>query len=151
MRTGRKIIVDDALDPAGPEFYTGIFARKITSNDAQYVDAIHTNAGQLGIWQNVGQVDFYLNGGTGPQPGCIAFQTIDKAFRSITGACSHNAATRFYTRSILLGIARSEEFNGCSCESITKYKLGACGCDNTVTFGEYSQPGLTRAQYTVSA
>ena len=74
-----------ALDPAGPEFYTGIFARKITKDDADYVDAIHTNAGQLGMWKNVGKADFYVNGGTGPQPGCLGFDSVQKVYKSVTG------------------------------------------------------------------
>ena len=76
------------LDPAGPEFYTGALARRLSPNDAQFVDAIHTNAGILGSWENYGQVDFFVNGGAGPQPGCVDVDTIDAAVKSVTGTVS---------------------------------------------------------------
>ena len=60
-----------ALDPAGPLFQTDIPARKIKTFDAKFIDVYHTNAAVLGIRQRVGSVDFFVNGGTAPQPGCI--------------------------------------------------------------------------------
>ena len=72
-----------ALDPAGPAFYTGNLARTINKEDGQFVDAIHTNAGQLGIWQNVGQVDFYMNGGSGPQPGCYDLDSASSVLKAV--------------------------------------------------------------------
>jgi len=147
----QKIQRVTALDPAGPEFYTGILARKITKDDAQYVDAIHTNAGQLGIWQNVAQADFYVNGGSGPQPGCIGFDSLQKVVKSVTGtvsgSCSHQMATKFYARTILDGIRRSDDLKICSCNSGTKYKLTSSCCDQMVIFGEYSPPGTNGTQY----
>ena len=76
-----------ALDPAGPEFYNGNLSRRITPEDADFVDALHTNAGILGLLKDVGQVDFYLNGGT-QQPGCFSygsFLTSVKASATGTG------------------------------------------------------------------
>ena len=59
------------LDPAGPEFHPQIEGtRRLHSTDAEFVDVMHTNAGKLGIFENIGQVDFWVNGGIGPQPGC---------------------------------------------------------------------------------
>ena len=60
-----------ALDPAGPVFYTDIPARRIRPFDARFIDAYHTSAGTLGIAKTVGAVDFFVNGGVAPQPGCI--------------------------------------------------------------------------------
>ena len=54
------------------------------------MDAIHTNAGQLGIWQNVGQVDFYINGGSGPQPGCYAFDSLKSAVTTLASTVAGN-------------------------------------------------------------
>ena len=57
------------LDPAGPYFsYTDPEVR-LDPSDARFVDVIHTDAGLLGTSQNVGDVDFYPNGGS-RQPGC---------------------------------------------------------------------------------
>ena len=60
-----------ALDPAGPGFYTDIPARRIRPLDARFIDAYHTAAGTFGIVKTVGTVDFFVNGGVAPQPGCI--------------------------------------------------------------------------------
>lgn len=64
------------LDPAGPYFsYTDPVVRLDPSDD-RFVDVIHTDAGLLGTSQNVGDVDFYPNGGS-KQPGCY-FRFIGK-------------------------------------------------------------------------
>ena len=57
------------LDPAGPYLsYTDPEVR-LDPSDARFVDVIHTDAGLPGNSQNVGDVDFYPNGGS-RQPGC---------------------------------------------------------------------------------
>lgn len=64
------------LDPAGSYFsYTDPVVR-LDPSDARFVDVIHTDAGLLGTSQNVGDVDFYPNGGS-KQPGCY-FRFIGK-------------------------------------------------------------------------
>lgn len=67
------------LDPAGPLFY--ILNSRLTRNDADFVDVIHTDAGFYGIALYSGHVDFYPNGGHRPQPGCVLFGP----FLSVTG------------------------------------------------------------------
>lgn len=37
--------------------------------DANYVDVMHTNAGQNGLNKSIGHMDYYPNGGS-KQPGC---------------------------------------------------------------------------------
>lgn len=70
-----------ALDPAGPSFDNTPAAVRIDAQDANFVDVVHTNAGQLlesrfGMLQSVGDIDFYVNGG-GFQQGCPSLlQTI---------------------------------------------------------------------------
>lgn len=66
-----------ALDP--PEFYqklTPVFAvlgvRKLSINDAKFVDVIHTNAGKFGDALTNGHANFWPNSGVF-QPGCSIF------------------------------------------------------------------------------
>lgn len=40
----------------------------ITLDDADFIDAIHTEIPNRGITR--GHADFYVNGGEAPQPGC---------------------------------------------------------------------------------
>ena len=109
--------------------------------------AIHTNAGQLGIWANVGQVDFYINGGTGPQPGCLQFDSLKSSLKSVTGSvsgsCSHDSAYKFFSQTILDGtnVRSATDLEICSCSSLTSYKLGLCKCETKVVFGEYARAG----------
>jgi hypothetical protein len=58
------------LDPAGPSFEGNAPAERLANTDAAVVDTIATDAGALGIQAAVGDVSFYPNGGTWPQPGC---------------------------------------------------------------------------------
>ena len=63
------------LDPAGPRFYLKKNDTRLSPNDADFVDVLHTNAGKsvfsgLGIESTLGRIDFYPNGG-GLQPGCV--------------------------------------------------------------------------------
>ncbi|CAG2117119.1 unnamed protein product, partial [Medioppia subpectinata] len=62
------------LDPASLGFDGQPSTDKLAPSDAQFVDAIHTDAVPvigLGIHENSGHIDFYPNGGTTHQPGCI--------------------------------------------------------------------------------
>ena len=47
-------------------------------NDASYVDVAHTNAmiPGLGVMNNLGQADYYLNGGR-TQPACQALSAVE--------------------------------------------------------------------------
>jgi pancreatic triacylglycerol lipase len=56
------------MDPAGPYFENTDPIVRLDPTDADFVDAIHTDATStlqigLGIFQMVGDVDFYVNGG----------------------------------------------------------------------------------------
>lgn len=72
-KDGTKLKYITALDAAGPLFYG---ADRFTKNDGVFVDAIHTNGGGLGLDEDYGTVDFYINGGR-KQPSC-ANKTICK-------------------------------------------------------------------------
>jgi hypothetical protein len=58
-----------ALDPARPSFDSKGPGERIDKSDAIQVQVIHTNAGNLGIKETIGDSDFYPNGGE-QQPGC---------------------------------------------------------------------------------
>lgn len=62
------------LDPAEPHFSKTDPIVRLDPTDADFVDVIHTDAGPflsggLGIFEPIGHVDFYPNGGI-EQPGC---------------------------------------------------------------------------------
>lgn len=59
------------LDPAGPGFITTSKDNKLDKEDGKFVDVIHTNCFMQGLVEELGHVDFYLNGGI-IQPGCWA-------------------------------------------------------------------------------
>lgn len=47
----------------------------LDSNDADFVDIVHTDAGGLGYRFATGHADFWANGGVAPQPGCFRVLT----------------------------------------------------------------------------
>lgn len=67
--TSKKVGKIIALDPAGPLFSIRSEKNRLTPNDAEIVEAIHTDK-TLGFYQNVGHVDFYVNPNKNAQPGC---------------------------------------------------------------------------------
>lgn len=70
------------LDPAKPLISPGLVNR-LDSGDAEFVEAIHTNAGYYGDDRRVGHVDFCVNGGK-TQPYCESRETPQKV-----ELCSH--------------------------------------------------------------
>jgi len=67
------------LDPAGPLFFENEPEKRLSKDNAEHVQIIHTDAGVQGMQDPIGHSDFYPNSGK-KQPGC----GID-----LTGACSH--------------------------------------------------------------
>ncbi|VVC95499.1 unnamed protein product [Leptidea sinapis] len=87
------------LDPAGPQW--GRNSNAINRNDGVYVENIHTDGGLLGIFDPVGDVDFYPNGGRNRQPGCML------------STCSHSRGYELFAASV-----RYNHFNGRQCANL---------------------------------
>lgn len=68
MRSGRLKRIT-GLDPAKPLFVLASDDHRLSLNDAEFVDVIHTDVLQRGILKPCGHADFYVNGGI-EQPGC---------------------------------------------------------------------------------
>lgn len=62
------------MDPAGPLFLLATEDKRLSSGDAMFVDIIHSDGGKLGMSRVLGHADFYPNGGSAPQPGCMMYQ-----------------------------------------------------------------------------
>ncbi|XP_012538313.1 lipase member H [Monomorium pharaonis] len=111
-----KISRITALDPANPIFYfPGCY---LTHNDAMWVDVIHTDIGGYGTLTSVGTADYYVNGGTRPQPGCkllgLPLSDVD--------LCSHQKSVVLYAKLKL----HPMKFEAKECPSFFRYILNDC-------------------------
>ncbi|XP_072245681.1 lipoprotein lipase [Leuresthes tenuis] len=99
------------LDPAGPDFEGEHAHRRLSPDDAHFVDVLHTfTRGSLGlsigIQQPVGHVDIYPNGGSF-QPGCNLRGALEKIANfgifAITNAvkCEHERSIHLFIDSLL--------------------------------------------------
>lgn len=70
-KNGEKIARITGLDAAGSTFEIASKDKMLYKTDADFVDGIHTDGGFFGIIRSYGHADFYVNGGSGPQPGCV--------------------------------------------------------------------------------
>ncbi|XP_030022456.2 endothelial lipase [Manduca sexta] len=95
------------LDPAGPLWSDE--AKGINKKSGQYVEVIHTDGDRLGIFNPIGNADFYPNGGRNPQPGCES------------STCSHGRATELFASSVL-----NNHLVGRWCKNINKAEDSSC-------------------------
>lgn len=111
-----KISRITALDPANPLFYLpGCY---LTRNDATWVDVIHTDMGGYGTLTAMGTADYYVNGGTRPQPGC-KFLGLPLSDADL---CSHQKSVVLYAK-----LKRNPtKFVAKECSSYFGYKLNDC-------------------------
>lgn len=70
-KLNKKIGKITGLDAAGPLFELTDLDLRLSGDDADVVDAIHTNGKMLGFAARYGTMDFFPNGGGPVQPGCL--------------------------------------------------------------------------------
>ncbi|XP_055683748.1 phospholipase A1-like [Lutzomyia longipalpis] len=105
-----------ALDPALPNFQRFKDPDlRLDASDADFVDVIHTSGGTLGAYAPIGSADFYVNGGTPPQPGC-------SGVAELATICSHGRAVEYFLESIATPVG----FWGLQCDSWAAYKASEC-------------------------
>lgn len=71
------------LDPAGPMFEGAEPNKRLSPDDAHFVDVLHTYTREalgvsIGIQQPIGHIDIYPNGGD-VQPGCALGDVLSSA------------------------------------------------------------------------
>ncbi|KAK3929436.1 Lipase member H [Frankliniella fusca] len=119
------------LDPAMPLFLV-LKNDRLGKGDAELVDVIHTCAGLLGIVEAIGDVDFYPNGGSLPQPGCES--------ELLASSCSHSRSFEYMAES-----AREPgSFPAYECDSSSEARRGDCAGDLVANMGlnlNYDGPG----------
>ncbi|XP_076831603.1 pancreatic triacylglycerol lipase-like [Brachyhypopomus gauderio] len=122
------------LDPAEPYFQGCPTIVRLDPSDAQFVDVIHTDALPMipylgfGMYQAVGHVDFYPNGGE-HMPGCdknLISQIVDidgiwEGTRDFV-ACNHLRSYKYYSDSILT----PQGFMGYPCSDHDMFESGHC-------------------------
>ncbi|KAG8003659.1 Lipoprotein lipase [Nibea albiflora] len=121
------------LDPAGPDFEGMHAHRRLSPDDAHFVDVLHTfTRGSLGlsigIQQPVGHVDIYPNGGSF-QPGCNLRGALEKIANfgifAITDAvkCEHERSIHLFIDSLL---NEQEAAKAYRCGSNDMFNRGMC-------------------------
>lgn len=78
------------LDPASQLFHCDDPETRLSSEDASYVEVVHTNGAFFGFRRPIGTADFYVNGGIA-QKACTG-PTRD--------SCSHKLAYTYYAEAI---------------------------------------------------
>ncbi|KRT80564.1 hydrolase [Oryctes borbonicus] len=125
----RKLARITGLDPAAPIFdLTMDPGSRLSKEDADFVDVIHTDGGMLGFNFPIGTVDFFPNGGTAIQPGCSLLKLNIKYSDFF---CSHASSHQLFINSI-----NTRRFTAKPCESWEKFSKGLCNDARSITFGE---------------
>ncbi|XP_062984872.1 endothelial lipase [Elgaria multicarinata webbii] len=118
------------LDPAGPMFEGADPSRRLSPDDADFVDVLHTYTSEtlgfsIGIQMPVGHIDVYPNGGD-TQPGCgftdvlgaIATGNIAEVMR-----CEHERSVHLFVDSLVNKDKQSFAFQ---CTDPGRFKKGIC-------------------------
>ncbi|XP_030894938.1 endothelial lipase-like [Leptonychotes weddellii] len=117
------------LDPAGPLFEGVDIHKRLSPDDADFVDVLHTYTRSfglsIGIQMPVGHIDIYPNGGDF-QPGCglndvlgsIAYGTITEVVK-----CEHERAVHLFVDSL---VNRDKPSFAFQCTDSNRFKKGIC-------------------------
>nr|CAD7432022.1 unnamed protein product [Timema monikensis] len=122
------------MDPAAPGFSNIPTTDHLNSDDASFVEVIHTCSGLLGWVEPLGHADFYPNGGTWPQPGCLL---------DTTGVCSHARSYDYFAESIITTLG----FQGEICANWLTYETGACAGNTRALMGDKTPTGTQGVFY----
>ncbi|KAI4873832.1 hypothetical protein NFI96_007417 [Prochilodus magdalenae] len=96
------------LDPAGPMFEGAESNKRLSPDDAEFVDVLHTYTREalgvsIGIQQPIGDIDIYPNGGD-VQPGCTLGAVLSTAamgnFMEVM-KCEHERAVHLFVDSLM--------------------------------------------------
>ncbi|KAG7481109.1 hypothetical protein MATL_G00063230 [Megalops atlanticus] len=118
------------LDPAGPMFEGVESDRRLSPDDADFVDVLHTYTREalgvsIGIQQPIGDIDIYPNGGD-VQPGCGLGDVLSTAaagnFVDVM-KCEHERAVHLFVDSLLNKDHLSFAYQ---CTGPDRFKKGIC-------------------------
>ncbi|XP_060533236.1 pancreatic triacylglycerol lipase-like [Cylas formicarius] len=123
------------LDPAGPLFFEDNPDGRLDPTDAQYVEAIHTNAGLSGVTFDVGHADFWPNGGS-LQEGCFILLPV----------CSHMRVIDLYAESV----GQEDGFVSQLCETYDDYNNGNCRDNSEALMGGFDLDTRIKGHYYLS-
>ncbi|XP_007662673.1 lipoprotein lipase [Ornithorhynchus anatinus] len=132
-RTNKKVNRITGLDPAGPTFEYAEAPSRLSPDDADFVDVLHTFTRgspdrSIGIQKPVGHVDIYPNGG-GFQPGCNIGEAIrliaEKGFGDVDQLvkCSHERSIHLFIDSLL---NEEKPIMAYRCNSKEAFEKGLC-------------------------
>ncbi|XP_017006713.2 pancreatic triacylglycerol lipase [Drosophila takahashii] len=100
------------LDPALPLFSYDTPEKRLSSEDAFYVESIQTNGGVKGFVKPIGKATFYVSGGR-KQPGCGV---------DIAGTCSHARSVLYYAEAVT-----ENNFGTIQCQDYLAALANECG------------------------
>ncbi|KAM4707192.1 endothelial lipase [Discoglossus pictus] len=118
------------LDPAGPLFEGAEPQKRLSPDDASFVDVLHTYTRgalgvSIGIQMPIGHMDIYPNGGD-YQPGCSLTEVIGAlAYGGIGDAvkCEHERSVHLFVDSL---VNKDKESFAFQCTDSNRFKKGIC-------------------------
>jgi pancreatic triacylglycerol lipase len=116
------------LDPSLPLFNVNAVNSRLRAGDAVLVEVFHSNGGQQGIFQSIGDVDFYINNGR-VQPECSSSNVL---------YCSHYRAVVTYSR-LLNG---QNNYIVIPCESVSQVETGCSQDPIEILLEELNPSGI---------
>ncbi|XP_077283180.1 lipase member H-like [Arctopsyche grandis] len=111
--TGKLLPRITGLDVAGPCFKGANPDGRLSKDDAEFVQVLHTNAGSLGMRVPIGHIDFYINGGRNQPPvfGLICLM-----------GCSHDRVIDIWKFAVLY----PNKFVGIQCSKLKEVEQDQC-------------------------